>query len=137
VVQLPVVQPPAVFCEIGSCRSLLADSIIARSRKPGSWCGGHSLVTGTYELGLPRTLGDVYAAARYDLDQALVGEYPDGLARGQPRDLVQLHELGLGRYRAPGRYLAALDLPAQDRGYLQVDRRLALMINRHVVKLPG
>jgi len=80
---------------------------------------------------------DVGAATGNDFDQALVGEYADGFAGGQPRDLVPLHELGLGRHRAAGRYLAALDLPAQDRRYLLVDRRLALMINRHVVKLPG
>jgi hypothetical protein len=48
-----------------------------------------------------------------------------------------LHELGLGWHGAAGHYLPALDLAAQNRGYLQVDRRLALMINRHVVKLPG
>ena len=119
----------------------VADTLAWRFYKHAPLIGDESRsVAGLINCGvtvpLP-ALGDVGAAAGHDLDQALVGEYPDGLAGGQPRDLVPLHELGLGRHRAAGRVDAALDLVAQDRCYLQVDRRLALMINRHVVKLPG
>jgi hypothetical protein len=79
--------------------------------------------------------GDKGAAAGDDLDQPLAGQYPDGFAGGQPRDLVALHQLGFGRYGPAGRIDAAADLVAQDRRYLQVERRLALMINRHPIKV--
>src|SRR5258708_574551 len=78
-------------------------------------------------------LGHVGAAAGHDLDKALIGEHPDGFASGQPRDLVPLHELSLGRHWPPWRDLARLDRLAQDRRYLLVDRRLALMIDRHLL----
>jgi len=103
---------------------------------------GETVIRRTF-CGLLRTscglaaLGDEGAAAGDDLDQALASEHPHGLARGQPRHFKPLHELSLRRYRAAGRVNAALDLTAQDRRDLQVDRRLALMIDRHAVKLPG
>src|SRR5260221_270616 len=76
------------------------------------------------------------AAALHDLDEALAGEHPDGLARGQPRHAMCLHERRLARYLAPRRVVAALDRIAQQIGDLHVERRLALMIDRHAVKLP-
>jgi hypothetical protein len=81
-------------------------------------------------------LSDVGAAALHDLDESFVRQHPDSLARGQPGHAMFLHEPCFRRDRSARRVVAALDRLAQDCRYLQVQRRLAFMINRHAVKLP-
>ncbi len=73
----------------------------------------------------------VGAALGQRVDEALIAEYLDGVPYGRSGDAVFLHELALRRQDLPGLVDAALDLFAEDRSELEVDRRRVVMINGH------
>ncbi len=76
----------------------------------------------------------IRAATGHDLDQPFVDEHAHRLAGSQSCDPVRLDERGLRRHRPARPQLTRINPVTQDRRDLQVDRRLALMINRHALQ---
>jgi hypothetical protein len=74
---------------------------------------------------------DVDATADHGADQALVPKHLDSLLSGPASYPILLGKTIDRRQRTARRNLAALDLASQDRGKLQVDRHVALVIDRH------
>ena len=74
---------------------------------------------------------DIDAASDDCPDEPFVPEHLYRLLNGAARNLVLLCQTVDRRQGTARRKLAALDLASQDRGKLQVDRHISLVIDRH------
>ncbi len=90
-----------------------------------------SLLRPAREVWLRLLSGDEDAAPRHNLGKTFIRQHADRLPGSLTGHAVLLHERGLGRQPAPRRILAAPDRLAQDRGQLEIDGCLALMIDSH------
>ena len=99
---------------------------VTRARRHAAGAGGQLLAL---------LAGYVHTPAGLGLDQALGAELADGALDCAVGDPVALHEGPLGGNRPTGLKLAVSDLSAENRGKLQVDGLLALVIYLHTAKL--
>lgn len=76
-------------------------------------------------------LADVGAPAADDEDEALVREHPHRFAGSQPGHAELADQLRLRRHWAARLVHPGLDPAPENRSYLPVDRRGAIMINGH------
>jgi hypothetical protein len=101
-----------------------------------------SVSIGLLSLNSPRTahahelpLRNERSSLRQRDNKTLISEHSDRAPRGHSADLVYLLQVSLARDRRTGPQRARLDLLAQDRGQLLIQRRRVAMIYGHTAML--